>query len=149
MLLQKTESADSPVKVRLPALIEHLPDFIEPVLALAKASQVDEEMRKDLGLALEEALVNICSYAYPVNPGFIDLVCRIADSRLLILIQDEGVPFSVTSSEHPDISSGITERKIGGLGIHLINSLMDDVRYKRQGNRNLLELTLFIHPQSV
>ena len=149
MLLQTTESGDSPVNVRLPARIEHLADFIGPVLALAKACQLDEERRNDLELALEEALVNICSYAYPENSGFIDLVCRIADSRLLILIRDEGVPFSVTSSDDPDITSEIDERKIGGLGIHLIKSLIDEVRYQRQGNHNLLELTLFIQPQSV
>jgi anti-sigma regulatory factor (Ser/Thr protein kinase) len=132
----------------LPATLEKLPDFIGPVLAVAASCRLDEEKCNDLELALEEALVNIFAYAYPDEPGFIDLSCRREADTLVISIVDEGAPFSVTAVADPDLSADILERKVGGLGIHLIKNLMDDVRYQRQGNRNILELCLALPSQS-
>lgn len=145
--MQKPESPPL-VSIRLPATIENLPDFIGPVLALATAYHLDDERKNDLELALEEALVNIFSYAYPEETGQVDLACRIEGNRLIILIEDEGLPFSIGSAAAADLTADIVERRIGGLGIHLIKNLMDDVRYRREGIRNLLELTLSIDPQA-
>lgn len=147
--MRKTDRSDAPVSIRLPASIDNLPGFIGPVLAFATANQLGEERKNDLELALEEALVNIFRYAYPGGTGYVGLSCRIADGRLVLLIEDEGLPFAATSAGPPDISAGILERKIGGLGIHLIKNLMDDVRYRREGDRNLLELTLSLTPRQV
>jgi len=147
--LRKPEDAGSPVSISLPAVIENLPDFIGPVLSLASAYHLDEERKNDLELALEEALVNIFRYAYPDKAGSVGLTCRVEAGHLITLIEDEGLPFSVASASTTDLAADIVKRKIGGLGIHLIKSLMDDVRYRRDGNRNLLELTLSLHPRVV
>lgn len=146
--MQEPEHIAPLVSIHLPASIENLPDFIGPVLALAAASHLDDEKKNDLELALEEALVNIFRYAYPQKTGQVDLTCRIEGGRLEILIEDEGLPFAIDSAAAPDLSGDIIERRIGGLGIHLMKNLMDDVRYRREGNRNLLQLTLSIHPQA-
>ena len=147
--MQKPENDEPPVSIRLPASIENLPGFLSPMLAFASAHHLDDDRKNDLELALEEALVNIFSYAYPDKPGHIDLTCRMTDGHLVILIEDEGLPFSMVSAAVPDLNADILERKIGGLGVHLIKSLMDDVRYRREGNRNVLELILSINPQAV
>ncbi len=144
--MRKPERPPPPVSVRLPASIENLPGFLGPVLAFASAHHLDDEKKNHLELALEEALVNIFSYAYPEKPGHVDLTCRLTDGRLVILIEDEGIPFSMMSAAAPDLTADILERKIGGLGVHLIKNLMDDVRYRREGKRNLLELILCIDP---
>lgn len=146
--MQKPEHIPPLVSIHLPASIENLPNFIGPVLALTSAYNLDDERKNDLELALEEALVNIFRYAYPEKTGQVDLTCRVEAGRLIILIGDEGLPFSMESAATADLTADIIERKIGGLGIHLMKSLMDDVRYRREGNRNLLELSLFIHPQA-
>jgi len=148
-LLQDPEHIPPVVSIHLPASIENLPDFIGPVLALASAYHLDEEKKNDLELALEEALVNIFRYAYPEKTGMVDLTCRIEGGRLILLIEDEGLPFAIDTTAAADLTADICERRIGGLGIHLIKNLMDDVRYRREGNRNLLELTLSIDPQAV
>jgi anti-sigma regulatory factor (Ser/Thr protein kinase) len=144
--LKTSENASGPVSIRLPARIENLPQFIAPVLALARAQGIDEERGNDLELALEESLVNIFNYAYPEKSGSAGVSCRVENNRLVILIEDEGIAFSITGAGGPEFSSEISERKIGGLGIHLIRSLMDEVRYRREEDRNLLELTLLIRP---
>jgi serine/threonine-protein kinase RsbW len=140
------ENASGPGPIRLPARIENLPYFIAPVLAEARALGIDEERGKDLELALEESLVNIFNYAYPIKAGFASVSCRVVDNRLVVLIEDEGVAFSYTGAGAPEFSSDVSERQIGGLGIHLVRSLMDDVRYRREEDRNLLELTFLIRP---
>lgn len=147
--MQKPEHIEPAVSIRLPASIENLPGFLSPMLAFASAHHLDDDRKNDLELALEETLVNIFSYAYPGKPGHVELSCVMADGRLVILIEDEGLPFSMVSAAAPDINADILERKIGGLGVHLIKSLMDDVRYRREGNRNMLELILSINPQAV
>ena len=144
--LKISENAGGPVSIRLPARIENLPHFIAPVLAVARAQGIDPERGNDLELALEESLVNIFHYAYPDKAGFVSVNCRVADNRLVVLIEDEGAAFSLTGAEAPEFSSDVSERKIGGLGIHLVRSLMDDVRYRRERDRNLLELALLIRP---
>ena len=147
--MQKPEHIERLVSIRLPASIENLPRFLIPVLAFASAHHLSDDRKNNLELALEETLVNIFSYAYPEKRGYVDLSCRMADGRLVILIEDEGLPFSMVSAAAPDIATDLLERKAGGLGIYLIKSLMDDVRYRREGNRNLLELILSVDPQAV
>lgn len=145
--MQQPEPLPAPAVIRLPARIENLPDFIGPVLALATAAHLDEERKNDLELVLEETLVNIFNYAYPDQPGQVELTCRIEGDRLTVRIVDEGVPFSPLETTVPDLSADIEERQVGGLGVHLMKSLMDEVRYLREKSRNQLELVLGIPPQ--
>lgn len=147
--LQKPDTKSSLVAVRLAARIENLQFFIDPVLKVAAVNGLSEERQIDVELALEEVLVNICNYAYPENPGYATLSCRIAGGMLVMQIEDEGIAFSLTANDETDITSTITERKIGGLGIHLVKSLMDEVRYRREDNRNILELLVSLAKNEV
>lgn len=143
--MQKVDHTKPLVSIRLPASIENLPGFLRPLRAFAAAHHLDDDRINDLELALEETLVNIFSYAYPEKPGHVELSCWIADGSLIIFIVDEGLAFSTDSAVSPDITTDLLERKIGGLGIHLIKSLMDDVQYRRDGDRNVLKLMLAIN----
>jgi serine/threonine-protein kinase RsbW len=143
--LKVPEKTDPLVSIRLPALMENLPRLIEPVSAAARALGIGEEKCADLELALEEALVNIFRYAYPDKPGPVIVSCRTAVDCLAVLLEDEGIAFSVTAVSPPDLNRDMADQKIGGLGIHLIKTLMDEVRYRREGNRNRLELILFLN----
>ncbi len=55
-------------------------------------------------------------------------------------IADDGVPFNPLGAEAPDIDASLEEREIGGLGIHLVRSLMDDVSYQRRIGKNVMTL---------
>ena len=63
------------------------------------------------------------------------------DGLLHTITSDNGKEFDPTTRPEPDLKSGPEERPIGGLGIHLIRTIMDTVSYKRQSGKNLLIMT--------
>ena len=79
-------------------------------------------------------------YAYPgQNDGkvFVEFV---KDEKLIFTITDSGIPFDPTQQAEADISLSAEERSIGGLGIHLVRQLMDEIQYERIDNKNILTL---------
>jgi anti-sigma regulatory factor (Ser/Thr protein kinase) len=57
-----------------------------------------------------------------------------------VAIEDDGIPFNPLEKETPDTDLPLEERKIGGLGIHLVRNLMDKVSYQRRVDKNRLTL---------
>lgn len=95
-----------------------------------------------LNLALEEAVVNVMSYAYPGKEGMpVRLDVEDKDGLLVFTLEDDGIPFDPTQTEDPDITLDATARDIGGLGTFLIRKIMSDVAYQRRGNTNVLTMT--------
>jgi len=94
-----------------------------------------------LNLALDEALANSISYAYPEGTqGTITLEVFFEDDTLIFRLIDQGIPFDPTQQHDVDISLSLDERPIGGLGIFLIKQMMDDISYERLTNQNILTL---------
>jgi serine/threonine-protein kinase RsbW len=147
--LPRSEQPGVVVSVELPAKLENLPRFIAPVLAVARRLSLDESRCNDLELALEESLVNIFNYAYPDTDGTVRISCRTDTGCLVVGIEDKGLAFSLIDAAVPDLAADLADRKIGGLGVHLVRSLMDDVRYRREADRNLLELVVCLQKAGV
>jgi len=93
-------------------------------------------------VAVEEAFVNVCHYAYPGDEGKVELACGGDGDDFVVEITDNGVPFNVMTLPDPDTTSDVMERKIGGLGIYLIRKLMDNVSYQRKNGQNILRMVL-------
>jgi serine/threonine-protein kinase RsbW len=130
-------------RIRFSATIDHLPKAIEYVLSCARESGLSVRRMQDIHLAVEEAVVNIITHAYKNAKGDFDIVCTSHDDgRFTVEISDRGTPFNILSAPKPDINADVTERTIGGLGVHLIKSLMDEVNYRYEGNKNVLTLTI-------
>ena len=101
----------------------------------------DMETTMRMNLAIEEAVVNVIDYAYPSGTvGSIDINVTIYDNHMEFVISDSGTPFDPTKKEDVDISLPVEERRIGGLGIHLVRQLMDKINYERKDGRNILTL---------
>jgi serine/threonine-protein kinase RsbW len=132
--------------ITLPAQLASLQTFIDFVTSCARNQGFNRKKIHEIELAAEEALVNIFNYAYEEKTGDVEIVCKIdEDERFILEIIDTGVPFNVLSVEDPDISADISERRIGGLGIFLIKNLMDSVHYRREGDKNILDLIVQKH----
>ena len=114
-------------------------DFIDDIVG---ETGIDMALACSLNLALEEAVVNVMNYAYPQGKvGNITLESYAFDGSLKFVITDNGIPFDPTRVKDPDVTSGIEDRQVGGLGIFLVNRIMDKVEYKRLNNNNILTLS--------
>lgn len=120
------------------AELRRLNRFIEDI---GDAYNLDAELRFNLNLVLEEAVVNVINYAYTEGTqGAIDLTATLDGDSIVLVLADSGKPFDPTQVADADITLSAEERPIGGLGIFLIRQIMSDVRYERLDNRNILRL---------
>ena len=116
---------------------------MEAIDAFARKNGFSEKKVTEIELALEEALVNIFSYAYPESEGDAELRMDIKDSGDMVMVLiDEGMAFDMLTLDEPDTTMEISERQVGGLGIFLIRKLMDQVKYRRENDRNILALVV-------
>ena len=90
-------------------------------------------------IALDEVLTNAISYAFPDGRRH-DIEVRVEyhDGILAASVSDDGDPFNPLAQPLPDIHAPLADRKIGGLGLHLLRSMMDSVEYRRASGRNHL-----------
>lgn len=131
-------------KITLPAELEYLEEFQTAVSHFAQEQGFTPKRISEIELALEEALVNIFHYAYQETRKDVEVVCQ-GDSpdRLIIEIIDRGISFNPLLKDDPDLTLDMSERKIGGLGVYLIKTLMDEVGYRREGDHNILTLVVY------
>ncbi len=132
-----------PEEIRAPARLDNLYPLLGFVTSYAKRHGAGEERIQEIELVMEELLVNIFNYAYSDKPGDVAIVCRSDDAgRFLIEIADDGIPFNILTRQEPDLDTGIEERSVGGLGIFIVRRLVQEIRYRREGGRNILTLTV-------
>jgi anti-sigma regulatory factor (Ser/Thr protein kinase) len=97
-------------------------------------------------IAFDEVLTNICRYAWTDAGQHAILVEAIIEGApgqeaVSVTIQDDGVAFDPLATAAPSLDDDIDERMMGGLGIHLVRELMDELRYCRAGPYNRLTMT--------
>jgi anti-sigma regulatory factor (Ser/Thr protein kinase) len=133
--------APLPSEVRLPATLASLQPLLAFVLARAGEAGFGKARLGEIELVLEEVLVNVFKYAYPGVPGEVGVACAVEpDGRLRIEISDAGIPFDPLTREDPDRGEDLATRAVGGLGIFFVKQLIGDVRYRREGGKNILTL---------
>lgn len=132
--------------LRLPAKLEHLEKFRSYVLDKAENCGLAPDILFKIELVLEELLTNVIHYAYNVDDnGDMEVGCSLADdSTFHLFIHDWGRPFDPLARQDPDITQGIDERGIGGLGIHLVRRMVDQITYQREAGSNVLNLYFHI-----
>ena len=96
----------------------------------------------NLNLVLEELITNTIFYGYRDKDAHQILIDFLIENNVIkVTIEDDGVEFNLFLSETPDdLNKPIEDRKIGGLGIHLVKKLMDDYEYQRNNNKNIIIL---------
>lgn len=92
-----------------------------------------------MNVCVEELLVNIVQHGYG-GGGAVDVdvdVMLSNDEALVIEISDGAVAFDpITDAPPPDLEAALDDRPIGGLGIHMIKKMTDDLSYRREDGRN-------------
>ncbi|MBD3271850.1 MAG: ATP-binding protein [Elusimicrobia bacterium] len=127
--------------ISAPATMENLEQLIDFIVKSAEELCGNKNTLDKIRLAAEEVLINIVKYAYPQDKGGIDIACVEGPGRAFVIeVTDTGIPFDPLAKSEPDVTKPMEERPIGGLGIYMVRKSMDDVRYRRENNRNVLTL---------
>ena len=127
--------------ITLPNDIQEVPQLNAFVEEACQTVGLDEIDTMKIKVAVEEAVVNVMKYAYPSGEhGDITIEAASNDVRLKFTIIDSGKPFDPTVQSAVDTSLSAQERKIGGLGIHIMRQNMDSINYERSDNLNVLTL---------
>ncbi len=130
---------------KFPARMESLYPSLDSVISCAESQGVAPGRIGDIRLSLEELLVNVFNYAYEKDDpaAEVEIACGTsASGDFVIEVADRGRPFDILAREAPLLDLEIGDRQVGGLGIHLVKQLMDEVGYERQGGRNKVTLKI-------
>lgn len=134
---------DPPLKrLTLPASAGSISALSEFVRGGAVAAGVAANEFEKLDLILEEILINVARYAYTPETGVVEVAYTPAGaSKLRVEIADFGRVFNPLEVDPPDLSRGLADRSIGGLGVFLVRSMVDSISYRREEDRNILSFT--------
>jgi len=102
---------------------------------------VSTEVFSDVRLGVDEAVSNIIRHGDTDAEGH-EIRVRVthAGGEVVLEIEDDARPFNPLDVPTPDLSLPVEDKPAGGLGVHLIRSVMDHVEYRRSGDRNFLRL---------
>ena len=134
MTIRKT-SPVQPVTLRVPCHEEQWPVLRKAIHTFGLCNGMDKKGLKKLEVAAEEAIVNILHYS---QASEIEMVLSIQMSAFSIQLSDDGIAFDPTA--HVPNEKATDERQVGGLGIHLIRQIVDELHYERKENKNILRM---------
>ena len=116
-------------------------DLSRMVKAFGDANQLSEPQVYMVNLALEELITNTVTYGFDgIASPKIEITVRLTDTALVLTVVDNGTKFDPTADTHPDVTSGIAERAVGGLGLHLVKTFADRVSHEFVDGKNRVTL---------
>ncbi len=123
---------------------EEAPRMARKVELFLQEKDVAEPLINKVLLCVDELITNIIAHAYTDDDEHAVLIqCTLAPTFLTLELRDDGVAFDPTTQTRAITDGSIEERSVGGLGIHLVKSLMDSVEYEREGDFNVIRATKF------
>lgn len=126
---------------RLPNRLAAIAEAADEIAAFCETHGVPPSAIGHLNLALDEAMTNTINYGWPEGGEHeIALTLSVSGGTVLAEVADDGRAFDPLEVPPPDLDSDLESRPIGGLGVHFMKTLMDDVTYRREGGRNILTM---------
>ncbi len=110
--------------------MEEISIFVEDSLAESDFTAMEKSR---LLIAADEIFSNICAYSKAAE---VTVSCRVCDGAAEFIFEDDGMEFNPLTCHKPDIESPLERREEGGLGIHMVRQMMDDVVYERIDGKN-------------
>ncbi len=137
-----TSSAAPPAEttaVTLKSRLSEIERVAHAVEAFGSRHALPARLVFEVNLALEEILTNVISYAYDDRVEH-DIVVRLTmqPGELVVQVEDDGRAFNPLDVAGPPLDVSLQDRQIGGLGLHLVRKVIDDLQYRRCDGKNIL-----------
>lgn len=122
---------------------------LEDVATAVEEFGTEEDWPLDLvfkvNLVLEEIVINVMNYAHDEGLHPIEITLTSAADSLTIEVVDDGRPFDpLTDAPEPNTTADLQDRNVGGLGVHFVREMMDDVSYRREDGKNRLTMVALL-----
>ena len=129
-------------KLVLTAEVDRMDDVLDFINAELEEHDVPMKTIMQIDIAVEELFVNIAHYAYNPEVGEAVVTVEVEEDPPCAVIRfvDRGKPYDPLSREDPDVTLGVEEREIGGLGIYMVKKSMDEVSYAYEDGQNILTI---------
>ena len=141
MTIRKTGPV-SPVSLTVPCHEDQWPVLKQAIHTFGLCVGMDNKALKQFEVAAEEATVNILHYSHASEIDM-TLTGQRQSQSLTITLQDDGLPFDPTA--HLSNDKATDERQVGGMGIHLIRQIVDQMHYERREEKNILTLVKLLN----
>ena len=147
---KSSDSNEIPVEtttIRIPNQLEQLHFIVETIDEISRDWNISSKASMELNLVLEELFTNIVFYAFPdKKEHIIEIKFSLSSSGILeVIIIDDGNYFDlIEASQEVKLDAALEERKVGGLGIHFVKQMMDEMNYERKGGKNVVTLKKYI-----
>ena len=134
--------------LQLDAQPEELPRIAEAVEEMAERDDWPAKLLFQVNLVLEELALNVMTHGRDGGARHLDVVLTSAPDAITVELADDGPrfdPLEEAPEFDPDLR--IDERRVGGVGVHLVRTLVDDANYRYKDGRNRLTLVLPRNPE--
>ena len=141
------DSATVTRAIRVPNQLDQLHVIVNTIEEISGEWNISSKASMELNLVLEELFTNIVFYAFPdKKEHLIDIRFTLTPEGVLeVVIIDDGKYFDlIEASEEVKLDAAIEERKVGGLGIHFVKQMMDEMYYQRRAGKNVVTLRKYI-----
>lgn len=112
------------------------------VASFVAANDIGKSTAYALDLILEELVTNIAKHGSGTEGATISIALELADGIVHGTVKDNAAPFDPLKNPPPDTTARLDDRKIGGLGVHFVRTLVENVSYRCQAGENVLSFEL-------
>ena len=127
-------------RVTVTASIEGVRQMLNEFEQFSRAHALPDDLRRRFLVALDEVLSNIARHGGSPG-GLVQVDFKLAGDRLTVTLEDDAPPFNPLDAAPADTSSALEQRQPGGVGIELVRTLLESVRYEHTSGRNRLTMT--------
>ena len=135
-------------EIALDGSIDELERLVTTVADFCRRHALDDNVEFDLNLVLEELFTNSLRHGGCQGvPAAADIRLRLLPAGVELQYRDRGLAFNPLEAPEPDLTAPLMDRKIGGLGVHLVRQIMQDVRYHRSADTNEVTMIRRMDPK--
>jgi anti-sigma regulatory factor (Ser/Thr protein kinase) len=132
------------ITIEIPGDLSQLAPVASAIDGLLAENAIAPDVAFQVNLCVDELVTNAVRHGGAADGGKplkIGVCVTVGRRRgVEVQVSDDGKAFNPLDAPPPDLDAGIEDRPIGGLGVHLVRSFMDEVLYARQGDRNVVTL---------